>query len=159
MMAEWDRSSSERPRMAAGLAKRGEALLPASQCDEMPCQRIRVLVVDGHAAVRHALATFVISQQDMELAGETASLAEAIQMCAGRQPDVILMDVGMTDLNSAAATRAIRQGWPPIQIIAMSSFQEEGQIPEMLKAGAVGCLLKNVSADDLARAIREAHDA
>lgn len=134
-------------------------MLPASQCEEVPCQRIRVLVVDGHAAVRHALATFVLSQQDMELAGETGSGAEAVRMCAGSRPDVVLMDVGMTDLDSAAATRAIREGWPPIQIIAMSSFQEEGRVPEMLKAGAAGYLLKNVSADDLARAIREAHDA
>ncbi len=132
---------------------------PVLQYDQAPCQRIRVLVVDGHAAVRHAMATFVGAFDDLELAGEATSGEEALDLCDCRYPDVVLMAINMPGLSAAETTRTIRKRWPIIQVIGMSTFQEEEQVPEMLRAGAMGYMLKNVSAEELAGMIRQAHTA
>jgi len=105
------------------------------------------------------MATFVFASDDMELAGEASNGREALELCALTRPDVVLLDVTLPDMSGAAATRVIREQWPYLQVIAMSSFQEEGQVPEVLEAGAAGYLLKNVSATELARTIRKAHAA
>jgi NarL family two-component system response regulator LiaR len=120
-----------------------------------PC--IRVLVVDDHAMVRRGLATFLKVFDDMELAGEAASGQAAIQLCAQLQPDVVLMDMVMPDMDGATATRLIRHQSGSIQVIALTSFKEEILVQSALQAGAIGYLLKDVSADELAQAIRAAH--
>lgn len=118
---------------------------------------IRVMLVDDHTMVRRGLATFLQVFDDMQLAGEAESGEAAIQLCAEILPDVILMDMAMPDMDGAAATRAIRQQYPQIQVIALTSFKVGAMIKKVLEAGAIGYLLKDVSADDLARAIRAAH--
>jgi NarL family two-component system response regulator LiaR len=120
-------------------------------------RRIRVIIVDDHAMLRRGLRFFLRGFDDLELVGEAASGAEAIALCADTQPDVILMDMLMPDMDGADATRTIRQQHPDAQVIALTSFQEEGLIARALQAGAIGYLLKNVSAEELARAIRETH--
>lgn len=122
-----------------------------------PSLRIRVLVVDDHAMVRRGLATFLKVFDDLELSGEAASGQAAIQLCAELQPDVVLMDMVMPDMDGAAATRQIRLQSEAIQVIALTSFKEEGLVQSALQAGAIGYLLKDVSADELAQAIRAAH--
>ena len=119
--------------------------------------RIRVLVVDDHPMVRLGLATFLKVVDDLELVGEAASGQAAIQLCAQLQPDVVLMDMVMPDMDGVAATRLIRKQSPFIQVLALTSFKEEFLIKSALQAGAIGYLLKDVSADDLARAIHDAH--
>ena len=119
--------------------------------------RIRVLVVDDHTMVRRGLATFLKVFDDLELAGEAASGQAAIQLCAQLQPDVILMDMVMPDMDGAAATRLIREQSPSVQVLALTSFKEEILVQSALQAGAIGYLLKDVSADELAQAIRAAH--
>ena len=116
--------------------------------------RTRVLIVDDHVGVRHAIAAFVTAVEDMELAGEAASGEEAIHLCAGILPDVVLMDVSLPDMSGAATVRSIHQCWPGIPVIAMCTFQEEDLIPGILLAGAAGYVLKNISAEELARTIR-----
>ena len=123
---------------------------PSSAC-------IRVLVVDDHTMVRRGLATFLKVFDDLELAGEAASGQEAIQLCAQLQPDVVLMDMVMPDMDGATATRLIRKQSPLIQVLALTSFKEEILVQSALQAGAIGYLLKDVSADELAQAIRSAH--
>jgi NarL family two-component system response regulator LiaR len=120
-------------------------------------ESIRVLVVDDHAMLRRGLRFFLRGFDDLELVGEASSANEAIRLCAELQPDVVLMDMVMPDTNGAQATRAIRSQYPNVQVIALTSFQEQDLIEQALQAGAIGYLLKNVSADELARAIREAH--
>jgi NarL family two-component system response regulator LiaR len=122
-----------------------------------PSPRIRVLVVDDHTMVRRGLATFLKVFDDLELAGEAAGGQEAIQLCAKVQPDVVLMDMVMPDMDGATATRLIRKQSPLIQVIALTSFKEENLVQGALQAGAIGYLLKDVSADELAQAIRSAH--
>ena len=118
---------------------------------------IRVLLVDDHAVVRSGLGAFLLVFDDLELIGEAGSGEEAVRMCEQRQPDVVLMDLVMPGMDGAAATRAIRERCPHIQVIALTSFKEKQLVEGALQAGAIGYLLKNVSAGELADAIRKAH--
>jgi NarL family two-component system response regulator LiaR len=122
-----------------------------------PSPRIRVLVVDDHAMVRRGLATFLKVFEDLELAGEADSGQAAIERCLELRPDVVLMDMVMPDMDGAAATRLIRNQTDSIQVIALTSFKEANLVQSALQAGAIAYLLKDVSADDLAKAIRSAH--
>jgi len=118
---------------------------------------IRVVLVDDHTMVRRGLATFLKVYDDLELAGEAGDGQTAIQLCAQVQPDVVLMDMVMPDMDGATVTRLIRQQFNSIQVLALTSFKEEILVQSALQAGAIGYLLKDVSADDLAQAIRAAH--
>jgi len=122
-----------------------------------PSQPIRVMLVDDHAMVRKGLATFLKAFDNLELAGEAESGAAAIKLCGDILPDVVLMDMVMPEMDGAAATRVIREKYPQVQVIALTSFKEGDLIKKALEAGAIAYLLKDVSADDLVRAIRAAH--
>jgi two-component system, NarL family, response regulator LiaR len=119
--------------------------------------RIRVMLVDDHLMVRRGLATFLKVFDDLELAGEAANGLAAVQLCARLHPDVVLMDMVMPDMDGATATRLIRQQDPAVQVLALTSFKEGKLVQDALQAGAIGYLLKDVSADELAQAIRAAH--
>ena len=118
---------------------------------------IRVMIVDDHGMVRRGLGTILNVRVDLELVGEASSGAEALELCQQTEPDVILMDLVMPEMGGAEATRLIREQCEEVQVIALTSFQEKELVREALQAGAIGYLLKNVSAEDLAAAIREAH--
>jgi NarL family two-component system response regulator LiaR len=120
-------------------------------------QPIRVMLVDDHAVVRSGLGAFLLAFDDLELIGEASSGEEAVRLCNQLQPDVVLMDLVMPGMDGAAATRAIRERRPEIHVIALTSFKEKELVQGALQAGAIGYLLKNVSADELADAIRAAH--
>lgn len=120
-------------------------------------QPIRVMVVDDHAMVRRGLATILKVFDDLQLVGEAENGAEAIKICGEVLPDVALMDMVMPEMDGAAATRIIRKKYPQVQVIALTSFKEGDLVKTALEAGAIAYLLKDVSADDLARAIRAAH--
>ncbi len=119
-------------------------------------QKIRVMLVDDHNVVRSGLATFLRAYKDLELVGEARNGLEAIQLCHLENPDVILMDLVMPEMDGIAATRAILADCPEIKIIAMTSFEEEELVQGVLSAGAISYLLKNITADELAKAIRDA---
>jgi NarL family two-component system response regulator LiaR len=118
---------------------------------------IRVLIVDDHSMVRAGLATFIRVKADLDLVGEGRNGQDALRLCEQLQPDVVLMDLVMPRMDGLEATRAIRERWPHIQIIALTSFKEKERVHKALQAGAIGYLLKDVSADELAEAIRAAH--
>lgn len=120
-------------------------------------QPIRVMLVDDHAMVRRGLATFLKVFDDLQLVGEAENGEAAIHLCAQVLPDVILMDMVMPDMDGAVATRLIRQQFPQVQVLALTSFKEGNLVKNTLEAGAIGYLLKDVSADELAQAIRAAH--
>jgi NarL family two-component system response regulator LiaR len=115
------------------------------------------MLVDDHTMVRRGLATFLKAFDDLQLAGEAESGAAAIQLCGEILPDVVLMDMVMPDMDGATATRAICQKYPQVQVIALTSYKEGDLVKNALEAGAIAYLLKDVSADDLVRAIRAAH--
>jgi len=119
-------------------------------------KNIRVLLVDDHAVVRIGLADFLFAYDDLELVGEASSGEVAVSMCERVKPDVVLMDLVMPGMDGAEATRAIRQACPDIQVIALTSYKDEDLVQNAIQAGAIGYLLKNVTADELAEAIRNA---
>lgn len=120
--------------------------------------KIRIMIVDDHAVVRSGLSAFLSVNPDLELVGEAENGEQAIVRAGLLQPDVILMDLMMPVIDGVAATRAIKQENPHIQIIALTSFQEDELVQNALKAGAMGYLMKNVSARELGAAIRAAKD-
>jgi NarL family two-component system response regulator LiaR len=117
---------------------------------------IRVLLVDDHAVVRSGLGAFLLAFDDLELVGEAGGGAEAVRLCGELNPDVVLMDLMMPEMNGAEATTIIREQYPETQVIALTSYKEDELVHGVLKAGAIGYLLKNVTADELANAIRAA---
>ena len=119
-------------------------------------QMIRVMLVDDHNVVRSGLATFLRAYDDLELVGEARNGLEAVDLCREKKPDVVLMDLMMPEMDGIAATRAILADYPEIKIIAMTSFDEEELVHGVLAAGAMSYLLKNVTSDELAKAIRDA---
>ena len=119
-------------------------------------QTIRVMLVDDHNVVRSGLATFLKAYDDLELVGEARNGLEAVNLCRQKKPDVILMDLMMPEMDGIAATRAIMADCPEMKIIAMTSFEDEKLVQGVLAAGAISYLIKNVTSDELARAIREA---
>jgi NarL family two-component system response regulator LiaR len=118
---------------------------------------IRVMVVDDHEMVRKGLAIFLKVNADLELVAEAKDGQEALRMCERVQPDVILMDLVMSEMDGTTVTRLIRERWPRVQVIALTSFYEHELVRETLQAGAIGYLLKDISVEDLAEAIRAAH--
>jgi len=118
---------------------------------------IRVMLVDDHAMVRRGLATFLKVFKDLDLAGEADNGAAAIKLCGEILPDVVLMDMVMPDMDGATATRIICEKYPQVRVIALTSFNEGEFVKNALEAGAIGYLLKDVSALDLVKAIRDAH--
>ena len=122
-----------------------------------PGSPIKVLIVDDHAVVRSGLAAFLLAFDDLDLVGEAASGPEAMRMCQEISPDVVLMDLVMPEMDGATATAKIRATCPDTEIIALTSFPEEDLVQSALRAGAISYLLKNVSADELANAIRAAN--
>ncbi|MDY7075820.1 MAG: response regulator transcription factor [Chloroflexota bacterium] len=123
----------------------------------MDSSSIRVMVVDDHTMVRRGLATFLKVKADLKLVGEASNGEEALRVCERVRPDVILMDLVMPEMDGVAATWTIREKWPQVQVIALTSFRETDLVRRVLQAGAIGYLLKSVSVDDLAEAIRAAY--
>ncbi len=118
--------------------------------------QIRVLLVDDHTVVRSGLSAVLSVCDDLKLIGEASDGEEAVRFCERTQPDVILMDLLMPKMDGVAATKAIKERWPKVQIIALTSFKEKEYVEGALKGGAISYLLKNVSADELANAVRKA---
>ena len=119
-------------------------------------QPIRVLLVDDHAVVRTGLRTFFDLLDDIEVVGEAADGSEGVAMARRLEPDVVLMDLLMPNMDGLTAIARIKAEKPAIEVVAMTSFIEEEKVTAALEAGATGYLLKDASADEVAAAIREA---
>lgn len=121
-------------------------------------EKIRVLIVDDHHMVRRGLIVLLEEFDDLEIVGEAGDGEMAVDMCRNKCPDVVLMDMIMPRMDGITATGLIRKACPTTQVITLTSFTEEAHVNAILKAGAIGYLLKNVSGNDLASAIRRAKD-
>src|SRR6266511_1660483 len=122
-----------------------------------PQQPIRVLIVDDHMMVRDGLKVFLSLYPDIVVVAEAADGAQAIQRCGEHRPDVILMDMTMPHVDGPTATARMRAAFPQVQVIALTSFVDEALVARAIQAGAISYLLKDVYADQLAVAIRDAH--
>ncbi len=117
---------------------------------------IRVLLVDDHAVVRSGLGAVLIANEGLELVGEAGNGEEAVRACQRLKPDVVLMDLMMPVMDGVTATREIHEKCPGSRVIALTSFKEKEYVEGALKAGALSYLLKNVSAEELVTAIKNA---
>jgi NarL family two-component system response regulator LiaR len=118
---------------------------------------IRVLLVDDHSPVHIAISANIEIFDEFEIVGHASNGEEAVKLAKQLNPDVILMDVIMPKMDGIEATRRIHEHQPEIKILALSSFQDESSVRDMVKAGAVGYVLKNSSIDDIAHTIRAAN--
>lgn len=118
---------------------------------------IRVMLVDDHNVVRSGLGALLMAYDDLELVAEASDGKEALELCLENNPDVVLMDLVMPGMDGATATKEIIEKCPDMKVLALTSFKEKELVQGALRAGAIGYLLKNVSADELAEAIRSAY--
>jgi two-component system, NarL family, response regulator LiaR len=119
-------------------------------------QRITVVIVDDHAVVRQGVRVFLETQSDVEVIGEAASGAEAVELCSESAPDVVLMDLVMPAMDGVEATRAVKRISPRTHVIVLTSYHDDEHILPAIRAGALSYLLKDVTADELADAVRKA---
>ena len=118
---------------------------------------IRVAIADDHAVVRQGLRTFLELQDDVEVVGEAADGAEAVELVARTEPDVVLLDLVMPRLDGIEAIRHIRAGCPATRILVLTSFADDHTVLPAVRAGAAGYLLKDVQPAELVAAIRTVH--
>jgi DNA-binding NarL/FixJ family response regulator len=114
---------------------------------------IRVLLVDDHAIVREGLRALLDQNETLSIIGEAADGTEALEFAGRLRPDVVLMDLKMPGLPAPDAIRAIRARLPGTQVLVLTSYAEDAQVEEVLRAGALGYVLKSIVAADLVRAI------
>lgn len=118
--------------------------------------RIRIVLVDDQAMFREGLRTLLATQPDFEVVGEAANGGEALRLCATCQPEVVLMDLRMPVLDGVAATRQLHALYPDVRVIVLTTFDDDEDIFEGLRAGALGYLLKDASSAKLFEAVRAA---
>jgi NarL family two-component system response regulator LiaR len=123
----------------------------------MATDSIRVMIVDDHAVFRSGLTAFLKAYDDLEWVGDARTGEEAVQLCEKIQPDVVLMDLVLPGMDGAAATQVIHHRCPRTQVLVLTSFKEEELVQKALRAGAIGYLIKDIQANELAEAIRLAH--
>ncbi|MGE5071904.1 MAG: response regulator, partial [Anaerolineae bacterium] len=116
----------------------------------------RLLLVDDHAVVRSGLKMLLSGESDVEIVGEAATAAEAMEMAGTTKPDVILMDIGLPDRSGIEATREIKKRYPDISIVALTIHEDEEYFFKMLEAGASGYVPKRAAPEELLTAIRAA---
>jgi DNA-binding NarL/FixJ family response regulator len=115
---------------------------------------IRVLIVDDHALFRKGLELVLAAEPDLEIVGEASEGLEAIERAADLQPDVVLMDVRMPGVGGIEATRRIRNAQPATRVVMLTVSEDEEDLFAAVRAGATGYLLKEVSIDEVANAVR-----
>lgn len=122
---------------------------------------IRVMLVDDHGVVRRGMRAYLEMLDDIQVVGEAANGRQAVDSldklhAEGEAADVVLMDLLMPQMDGITATAAIKERWPEVEVIALTSFIEEEKVHAALQAGATGYLLKDAEADEVAKAIRAA---
>ncbi len=117
---------------------------------------IRVVIVDDHAVVRSGLQSLLDTAGDIEVVGAAADGAEAIELVASVEPDVVLMDLSMRGVDGVAATAAITKAHSDMAVVVLTSFSEPARITAALEAGAIGYQLKDAAPDELIAAVRAA---
>ena len=126
-----------------------------------PAEKIRVLIVDDHAIVRQGLRTFLELQDasalPIEVVGEAANGIEAVELARRTQPDVVLLDLVMPQMDGIQATPRILEGSPHTRVVILTSFGEEDKVLPAIRAGAEGYLLKDIPPTELVAAVRDVY--
>ena len=123
----------------------------------MADEMVRILIADDHAVVRKGLNALIQTEEGMEVVGEATDGVEAVELVAALRPDVILLDLVMPRMDGIEAIRGIRQKDPEARILVLTSFSEDEKVLTAIEVGAMGCLLKDATPEELLRAIRDVH--
>ena len=115
---------------------------------------IRVMTVDDHDILRGGIRFSLLAFDDLELVAEARSGEEALRLCGELEPDVVIMDMLMPEMNGVETTQVIHSRYPQVRVLVLSSFHDSDLVQRAVQAGAIGYLVKGVSADELAEAIR-----
>lgn len=115
---------------------------------------VRVLLMDDQRLMRDGLRTLLDLEEDIEVVGEAEHGTAALDAYASRQPDVVLMDIRMPQMDGVEATRRLMQQWPQARILILTTFDDDAYVFEGIRAGALGYLLKDASGQELAAAVR-----
>lgn len=118
---------------------------------------IKILIADDHTVVRSGLGILLNAQPDFEVVGEAASGVEAVEKTVAQRPDVLLLDIAMTDMNGVEAARQIRKDAPDVRIIVLTMYDDEGYLRQFLEIGVAGYVLKKAADSELTDAIRAVH--
>ncbi len=116
---------------------------------------IRVLLADDQTLIRQGIRLLLEIEEDIEVVGQAANGREALQQAEALHPDVVLMDVRMPEMDGVEATRELGRRFPEIKVIILTTFEDDETVFEGLKAGARGYLLKDISSEDMAAAVRK----
>jgi len=116
--------------------------------------RLRVVIADDHPMYRAGVRTILEMVDDIEIAGEAANGLEAIALCERTEPDVVLLDIRMPDMNGVEAAKRIKEAYPNVQILFLSMHQDDASVIAAMKTGARGYILKDADKDEIVRAIR-----
>jgi DNA-binding NarL/FixJ family response regulator len=119
---------------------------------------IRLLIVDDQRLMREGLRTLLELEHGFEIVGEAANGQAAIDAYASLRPDVVLMDIRMPGMDGVEATRRLCERWPETRVIILTTFDDDANVFEGLRAGAVGYLLKDLSGQELANAVRTVYN-
>ena len=119
---------------------------------------IRAVTVDDHEIMRGGIKFTLLAFDDLLLVGEARSGEDAVRVCREVSPDVVLMDMKMPKMDGIATTRAIKEAHPEVHVVILTSFHDKQLVQQAIQAGAVGYVLKDASKDELAQAIRAAHE-
>ncbi|TLM98848.1 response regulator transcription factor, partial [bacterium] len=114
---------------------------------------IKILLVDDQALFREGLRTLLSVKPDFEVVGEASNGEEALRLVAQQRPNIVLMDLRMPIMDGMTATRRLRELYPDTKVIVLTTFDDDEDIFEGMRAGAVGYLLKDVSSEKLFEAI------
>lgn len=120
-------------------------------------QKLTVLLADDHTVVRQGLRALLVVEGDIEIVGEADTGRQAVQLAKKLMPDVVVMDIAMPLLNGLEATRQITRQVPSSKVLILSSYSDDEYVQQLTEAGAAGYLVKQTAANDLLKAIREAH--
>jgi DNA-binding NarL/FixJ family response regulator len=119
--------------------------------------KIRVILADDHTVVRQGLRVLLMAEGDIDIVGEAENGRQAIQLVKKLLPDVAVIDIAMPVLNGLEATRQITRSVPSTKVLILSSYSDDEYVQQLTEAGAAGYLVKQTAANDLLKAIREAH--
>lgn len=117
-------------------------------------EQIRLCIVDDHSFIRESLHTILDGQEDLQVVGMAEDGERALELCERLKPDVVLMDLEMPNLDGIHATKMIKEKWPDIRVLILSTFQNTERAKEIIRNGADGYLLKSIDSRELAESIR-----
>lgn len=138
-------------------SKKGEGTLISCvlpRLAQLSEERIRLCIVDDHSFIRESLHTILDGQEDLQVVGMAEDGNQAVELCESLNPDLVLMDLEMPNLDGIRATKVIKEKWPDIRVLILSTFQDTERAKEIIRSGADGYLLKSMDSCELAESIR-----